>query len=153
MMMMMRKSFARRRARRLPCQKTAASISTSCSPSVLRHDFGKNDATFNKNRRQKRLMMNPTKMQHLNRCVTTWATEEEMTRLRAHLDAVRAIERAKKNTAQNDSTTRTTRGILSSRSSSELCAETFRRYDPDRLARHFGAHPWRVLFRIWFRVA
>ena len=36
-------------------------------------------------------------MQHIQHPrMTTWATEEETRRLRAHLDAVRAIERAKK---------------------------------------------------------
>ncbi len=81
---------------------------------------------------------------HIQHPKTTWATEEETTRLRAHLDAVRAIERAKKK-----NTTTTTIKKKKNEKSASLCAETFRTYDPVLLARHFEGHKGKVLFRVW----
>ena len=83
---------------------------------------------------------------HIQHPKTTWATEEETTRLRAHLDAVRAIERAKK---KNTTTTTTIEKKKNEKSAGSLCAETFRTYDPVLLARHFEGHKGKVLFRVW----
>ena len=80
--------------------------------------------------------------------MTTWATEEESSRLRAHLDAVRAIERAKKkNTTNNTHYYMKRRRTI--KSAGSLCAERFRTYDPVLLARHFEGHPGKVMFRVW----
>ena len=85
-------------------------------------------------------------MQHIQHPrMTTWATEEETRRLRAHLDAVRAIERAKK---KNTNTT-TIEKKKNEKSAGSLCAERFRTYDPVLLARHFEGHKGKVLFRVW----
>ena len=142
--------------------RKSSSIFSRSQPSVsvvsLLHvvDFSKNNFDDDVKPRKKRItMMMMTHMHHLLRPMTTWATEEETTRLRAHLDAVRAIERARKT---NTTTTKHTllytekkkkNNNNESSSSSSLCAETFRTYDPDRLARHFEAHPLKVMFRVW----
>jgi len=146
-----------RRTRRLvPSISTLRSSIFACSsPSVVvsRHGaaldfFGKNnDDAFVAPFFKTRTMM----MQHIQHPMTTWATEEETTRLRAHLDAVRAIERAKKKNTKTTTTTTTT--IIEKKKKNEksasLCAETFRTYDPVLLARHFEGHKGKVLFRVW----
>ena len=142
----------KRMRRLLPFSTSTNSSIFSRSPSSVvsqKHvvDFGKNNFDDDAPRK-KRTMMMMTLMHHLIRPMTTWATEEETTQLRAHLDAVRAIERAKKkNTTTKHTSEKKKKNDESS--SSSLCAETFRTYDPDRLARHFEAHPLKVLFRVW----
>ena len=135
-----------RRTRRLVHTSISTQRSSICarSPSVVVSRRAAIDffGTNNGDDFKTRTMM----MQHIQHpMMTTWATEEETRRLRAHLDAVRAIERAKK----KNTTTTTIEKKKNEKSAGSLCAERFRTYDPVLLARHFEGHKGKVLFRVW----